>query len=484
LTLTILLSLLLAAPTPEAQMFGLTPISIEQAISTAWPQAAVYESVVLEMKGDLRQRIAQRCGSAVPAEPVMLVRVSDAKQQWIGDAVLLDEIGKYRPITFLVAIHPEKRVHDLQVLVYREHIGKQIASPRFTRQFRNRAAQPPFQLHREIRNLSGATLSARASVRAVRRALATVAEVCDGKSPISWKTWPSAVSSTVEGEVETDRSVPVVRSVPVIRVRPAMGTVLRVEVYGPEADQVISEVFAEVRRLEDLLSRWNPHSDVSRVEQAPAGHPVKVSADTIECVSAALQIARESGGAFDPTLVADGYLRIDVDRATGTITRQRDDLILDLGGIGKGYALDRAAEILRELGHSRALLDFGGQLLALDPPPGESTWMVGIHDPRVKESGANSLLRSIPLVRSSLATSATYEKGDHIIDPQQGHAAVVALSTTVLTPDATRADAFSTALAVLGPNHAHPLLNRIPGAGALILVAGEKSARGYGKLGH
>jgi thiamine biosynthesis lipoprotein len=261
-----------------------------------------------------------------------------------------------------------------------------------------------------------------------------------------------------------------------------MGTVLRVEVYGPEAEQVISEVFDEVRRLEQLLSRWNPHSDVSRVEQAPAGHPVKVSVDTIECVSAALQIARESGGAFDPTLVADGYLRIDVDRATGTITRQRDDLILDLGGIGKGYALDRAAEILRELGHSRALLDFGGQLLALDPPPGESSWLVGIHDPRVKESGANSLLRSIPLVGSSLATSATYEKGDHIIDPQQGQAAVVALSTTVLIPDATRADAFSTALAVLGPDHADPLLDRVPGAGALILVAGEKSARGYGKL--
>lgn len=476
MTLTILLSLLLAAPTAEAQLFGLTPTSIEQAISTAWPQAARYESVVLEMKGDLRQRIAQRCGSAVPSEPVMLVRVSDAKQQWIGDAVLLDEIGKYRPITFLVAIHPEKRVHDLQVLVYREHIGKQIASPRFTRQFRNRAAQPPFQLHREIRNLSGATLSARASVRAVRRALATVAEVCDGKSPIRWKPWLSPVSSTVEGEVEADRSVPVVR------VRPAMGTVLRVEVYGPEAEQVISEVFDEVRRLEELLSRWNPHSDVSRVEQAPAGQPVKVSADTIECVSAALRIARESGGAFDPTLVADGYLQIDVDRATGTITRQRDDLILDLGGIGKGYALDRAAEILRELGHSRALLDFGGQLLALDPPPGESSWLVGIHDPRVKGSGTNSLLCSIPLVGSSLATSATYEKGDHIIDPQQGQAAVVALSTTVLIPDATRADAFSTALAVLGPDHADRLLDRVPGAGALILVAGEKSARGYGKL--
>lgn len=474
MTLTILLSLLLAAPTVEAQMFGLTPTSIEQAISTAWPQAARYESVVLEMKGDLRQRIAQRCGSAVPSEPVMLVRVSDAKQQWIGDAVLLDEIGKYRPITFLVAIHPEKRVHDLQVLVYREHIGKQIASPRFTRQFRNRTAQPPFHLHREIRNLSGATLSARASVRAVRRALATVAEVCDGNSPIRWKPWPLPVSLTVDGEVD--------RSVAVVRVRPAMGTVLRVEVYGPEAEQAISEVFDEVRRLEQLLSRWNPHSDVSRVEQAPAGHPVKVSADTIECVSAALQIARESGGAFDPTLVADGYLRIDVDRATGTITRQRDDLILDLGGIGKGYALDRAAEILRELGHSRALLDFGGQLLALDPPPGESSWLVGIHDPRVKGKGANSLLRSIPLVGSSLATSATYEKGDHIIDPQQGQAAVVALSTTVLIPDATRADAFSTALAVLGPDHADPLLDRVPGAGALILVAGEKSARGYGKL--
>lgn len=475
LTLTILLSLLLAAPAAEAERVGVKPITIQQALSTAWPQAARFESVVVEMKGDLRHRIAKRSGKSVRREPVMLVRVFDASHQWIGQAVLLDEIGKYHPITFMVAINRENRVHDLQVLVYREHIGQQIESPRFTRQFRNRSSDTPFQLHREIRNLSGATLSARASVRAVRRALATVVELCDGTFPLSWKAWPPLLAATVEAEPD--------RSAPVIRVRPAMGTVLRVEVYGPDADAAISEVFAEVARIEGLLSRWVPGSDVRRIEEAPAGYPVKVAAETIECVNAALRIARESDGAFDPTLVAAGYTLIDVDGDAGSITMQRDGLILDLGGIGKGYALDRAAVILQELGHPRALLDFGGQLLALDPPPGKSTWIVGIHDPRLEGSGAGTLLRSVHLVRSSLATSATYEKGQHIIDPQQGVPARVALSTTVLTPDATRADALSTALAVLGPDHATRMLNRVPGSGALILIEGEQTARGYGKLG-
>ena len=110
--------------------------------------------------------------------------------------------------------------------------------------------------------------------------------------------------------------------------------------------------------------------------------------------------AHDSGGAFDPTLVFEGYQQVKLDASSSTITLQAENLILDLGGIGKGFALDRAAAVLEAHGLHCALLDFGGQLLALDPPPGQLAWEVGIFDPR----SYGTLLGSMPLVRASVAT--------------------------------------------------------------------------------
>jgi len=266
----------------------------------------------------------------------------------------------------------------------------------------------------------------------------------------------------------------------VSRARPAMGTILRIDGYGQNAAEAIALAFDEVERIEALLSRWRPDSDILRIERAPAGTAVKVSATTIRCVQEALAAAVASDGVFDPTLVPDGYQKILIDAVDSTVTLMEEDLILDLGGIGKGFALDRAAELLESNGLNSVLLDFGGQLLALDPPPGQSAWDVAIFDPR--SSGA--LLGSVPLVRASIATSSGYERGDHIVDPHKQEAVSVALSTTILADQATSADAMSTTLAVLGPGHAERFLETVSGGGAVILVQGEDSPRTYGHLRH
>jgi thiamine biosynthesis lipoprotein len=138
---------------------------------------------------------------------------------------------------------------------------------------------------------------------------------------------------------------------------------------------------------------------------------------------------------------------------------------LDLGGIAKGYALDRAAALLTRVGISSALLDFGGQLLATAPPPDAPGWSVQLRDPRAAE-GPHSAAEAAPgapfewcLVQGSLATSADDQRGrtigglrySHLIDPRSALPAVGCVSASVFAPDGLSADALSSALFVLGP---------------------------------
>lgn len=466
-----------------------------------WPGALLVERSFVPVQGELRKAIVQRSRVKTPDQHTTLFRVRDEEGLEKGHVVILNELGKYRPITFLVALDAKDKVKDLQVLVYREHIGKEIESVRFTRQFRDKNSSSRLKLHRDIRNLSGATLSARAAVRAVRRALATVHETSRAGIALHWHGLSGPLLSygdplggapvPATGEDQKDsgkranrKEIPEedqilkVRPTSVERARPAMGTILKMEVYGEQANSALEAAFAEVERLEALHSRWRSGSDVLRVEAAPIGEPVQVASETLEVVEKALQMSRDSGGAFDLTLKKGGYRAVRLDREAQTIALMEPGLILDLGGIGKGYALDRAAKTLESHGCSSALLDFGGQLLALDPPPGESAWSVGIFDPR----DGQTVLHSVPLVRSSLATTALYERGEHLVNLLDTDSLERILSTSVLSESATQADALSTTVALLSQDRAQLVLDNQPGASAVILIEGEDQPRVVGRL--
>lgn len=458
-------------------------------IADLWSADVNVERCHVPVEGEVKKKIVEISRVRTKDQQTTLFRVTSPQGNRLGSVVILDEVGKYRPITFFVALDNDRRVLDLQVLVYREHIGQEIESPRFTRQFRSKKLGKSLKLHRGIRNLSGATLSARAAVRAVRRSMATVEVSQEQNLDLVWQSLSGSslaygepasaepVSASGPEEVSVLRSDKEDTSASIERARPAMGTVLKMEVYGEQALKAVEAAYSEVERLESLHSRWKAGSDVLRVEAAPVGEPVKVARETIEVVEKALSMSRESGGAFDLTLKKDGFRSVKVDREKGTITLLRPGLILDLGGIGKGYALDRAAVVLESHGCSRALLDFGGQLLALDPPPGEKSWAVGIHDPR----DGKSVLHELALIRSSLATTACYERGDHLVqlldNPSQGRI----LTTSVLSKSATEADALSTTVALLGQEGARTILDNCPNASAVILVEGESQPRFVGR---
>jgi thiamine biosynthesis lipoprotein len=248
-----------------------------------------------------------------------------------------------------------------------------------------------------------------------------------------------------------------------------MGTVLEATAYGEPAavEAALRAAFAAVARLEELLSTYREESEISRINREAAARPVAVSADTLACVEEAIAFARRTGGAFDPTLTRNGHRAVAIDREARSIRFLREGLRLDLGGIGKGFALERAAAMLEERGVTRALLNFGGQVLALDPPPGREAWIIPVRDPM--REGED--LGHYELARGSVSTSGTYERGKHIIDPRTGEPAAAALSATVCARSAIAADALSTAIHVLGAGEAEEIIRQVEGGAALIVPA-------------
>lgn len=276
--------------------------------------------------------------------------------------------------------------------------------------------------------------------------------------------------------------------------RDLMGTVFSIRVAAREraARPAVAEAFAEMERLEELLSEWRPTSEISRINQAAGKHPVVVSRDTLEVVRAGLEVSKLSKGAFDLTWAAlhglydfrPGFERVPerrevrarlplvdyrdvvVDAERSTVFLKRAGMALGTGGIGKGYALDRAAAILERHGIGAFIL-FGGGQVQVKGTRGARPWRVGIQHPRAPSEH----FAYFELTEGSVSTSGDYERfllgsdGErihHIIDVRTGLPAARSISVTVVTPDGLHADALSTAAFVLGPERALAMFDHLP----------------------
>ncbi|MBI2362184.1 MAG: FAD:protein FMN transferase [Elusimicrobia bacterium] len=235
-----------------------------------------------------------------------------------------------------------------------------------------------------------------------------------------------------------------------------MGTLLEVT-----ADDGAEAAFAEVERLDALLSTFKESSEVSRLNRHAGSGPFAVSRDLWDVLAVSSGVWAASGGAFDPTYASSpsargfGLLRLDpVGRTAALPPGGR----LDFGAVGKGYALDAAARALRARGVGRALLNFGGQVYALGP------WTV--------ETAAGAS----PLADASASSSGDSEQPGHIVDPATGRP-VHRPAVTVVMASAAEADAWSTALYVGGPSALPP---RFPGCALVIPLKGARPDR-YGR---
>jgi thiamine biosynthesis lipoprotein len=261
---------------------------------------------------------------------------------------------------------------------------------------------------------------------------------------------------------------------------------------GVAARKAAEAALDEVARLEGLLSEWTPTSEISRVNQNAGVSPQHVSKELLACVLASQEVSRWSNGAFDiswaslrdlwdfspdsqhvpPTkaqvkarLPLWNYHLIQVDEAAQTVYLEKKGMQIGLGGIAKGYALDRLGEILRARGFHDFLAFAGGQIL-VGGKRGDRLWRVGIQHPR-----KNDYFGFIEASDCSIATSGDYEHSyeyqghryHHIIDPKTGFPNERSASVTVIAPTALWADAVDTALFIMGPERALEALPKAPG---------------------
>ncbi len=241
-----------------------------------------------------------------------------------------------------------------------------------------------------------------------------------------------------------------------------MATTFRVTVADADtkyARQAVDAALAELAPLEDRLSRFVEHSDINRINRLKRDRSTVVSLDVFECLSIALRMYRETGTAFDIGYrsrsrrpAGPGFTLDQVDR---TVRVAADDLQLDLGGIGKGFALDRMAAVLREWDILAALLCAStSTYLAMGPPSGETGWPVHF--------GPSTDRREELLAEAALSSSGRTVQADHIVDPRTGRAVHDRLRCWVRASHGATADALSTALMVMSEEETRAFCRRHP----------------------
>ncbi|HDR47085.1 MAG TPA: FAD:protein FMN transferase [Geoalkalibacter subterraneus] len=287
------------------------------------------------------------------------------------------------------------------------------------------------------------------------------------------------------------------------RSRLLLGTVVEITALGPDRsllEGAVSDAFAEMERIEKLMSPHIESSDVARLSKAGTSQPV--SAETATVLRLGLHLAAQSDGAFDLTLgrlkelwgiegespqVPDSDSVADALRGIGPealrleaplVIKSRPELQIDLGGIAKGYAIDRAIFLLADAGIEFASVNAGGDMRLLGDRGGERPWRIGIQHPR----DSQRLLTTLEVEDVSVVTSGDYERYfeqegrryHHLFDPRTGYPATACRSVTVVAPSAMLADALATALFVLGPEQGMSLLQLYPEAEALIVDSSGK----------
>ncbi len=291
--------------------------------------------------------------------------------------------------------------------------------------------------------------------------------------------------------------------------RPAMGSSFEVFVYSPDrtrATALFDAAFAEIERVESNLSTYRATSELTRINRSAGTRPVTTDPETFDLLRRSIDYSRRTDGAFDVSVgrlmsawgffrgngkypsdreLADarrrtGWSGVELDATARTVSFRHPELALDLGAVGKGYALDRVAEKLRRLGVRRALLGAAqSTYVAIGAPVGEQGWPIDVPDPLDRAK----VISRVALRDASLSTSGSYEKFfeldgktyAHIIDPRTGRPAEDMLQATVVAATGERSDVAATAAFVGGPARAAEYLAGLDAAGAL-LVTGSAAA--------
>lgn len=280
-----------------------------------------------------------------------------------------------------------------------------------------------------------------------------------------------------------------------------MGTLVSITAVAPTepvAQASITAAFQEIHRLEELLSTWIPTSELSRVNEAAGREPVTVGPETFTVLKRSLQMARLTNGGFNiavgPAVEAwsvterehipnDSELdairslvdlsQIQLDEVRRTVFLARSGMRIDVGGIGKGYAADLAAQVMQQTGALAGVVALSGDIKTFGRLPGGAKFPFGIRHPRKDEA----LLAVIELQDEAISTAGDYERFferdgvryHHILDPTTLKPARACRSVTVVAREGTMADGLDTGIFVMGPDRGMELVEQLPDVEAVIV---------------
>ena len=284
------------------------------------------------------------------------------------------------------------------------------------------------------------------------------------------------------------------------RTEAIMGTRCYVELWADEpakGNDAIDAVMAELRRIDNLMSHYKPESQLSQINQYANERPVQVDKELFDLIRLSTHYSQITEGAFDITYASVGYLynypqhirpteaqirqalpavnwrNMLLDEEHHTVRFEHPGMRIDLGGIGKGHAVDRGIDVLKARGIARALVTAGGDSRIIGDRMGRP-WLVAIRHP----DNPSKVVTRIPLSDSAVSTSGDYERYfdedgvryHHIIDPRTGHSASKVRSATILAPTATQTDGMSKTAFVLGAEKALEIINRMPEYDAVFVL--------------
>ena len=476
----------------------------EQALLKVLPDCdeIVYDEIILtdESKTVLQNRLKRKI-----YENSFITYIGIKSGNVKGYAIITEEVGKFHPYTFVVSVSPKGKIRDIAILVYRESRGAEIAHKRFLHQFKGKSLKSPLRINKDIINITGATMSVVTMCTGTKKVLAVIDQFyLSGK-----RTDNIASMERVKfGDEGQEQELTLFKKAAL-----SMGTVFEVSAYVADkyrAEKAFNDVFKEINRLDYLMSNYKEESELSKVNKNAASEPTTCDNELAYVIEQSLQYSDITDGAFDitigPLMKKWGFFR-EQGRIPGneelksvlesvsykniiigekvkkslfrdpsivkTISFRNSGTQIDLGGIGKGYAVDMAIRVLKGNGINSALINFAGNIYAYGTPPGKDSWVVGLQHPRKSEG----LLGSFEIRDKAVSTSGDYEKfftidGErysHIIDPRTGNPVKGIVSVTIVTDSATRADALSTGVFVLGLEKGMDLIEKLSDVEGIII---------------
>lgn len=272
-----------------------------------------------------------------------------------------------------------------------------------------------------------------------------------------------------------------------------------VETSKEKANQYINKAIDEIVRIENIISEWQPHTKVSEINRQAGIKPVKVPIELIELTKTALHFSKLTNGAFDISVISMdkiwkfdgtmsqlptpkqiknakrlvGYKNIIINEQNQTIFLKQKGMKIGFGSIGKGYAADRARNVLQKLGVASGIVDASGDMALFGEQENGKPWRIGINHP-TNETGLADI---ISLKNASVTTSGDYEKYafingvryGHIINPATGYPSQGIVSVSIIGENATIANGLSTSIMVLGVKKGQKLLTYFPNYTSLII---------------